>query len=197
MILTRLIGKTKKKLRLIPTILLIAFTGFLIFDKGALLHSIIQGTIATQHPKEELLDLTAVTVVRVIDGDTIVVNINNEEIKVRLIGVDTPESVASQEYLEQTGKENTEAGKIASNWLKSFLYSGRIVYLETDVQQTDKYGRLLAYVWLSPNISKDITTETVKVEMLNGKLLATGLAALATYPPNVKYVDYFTVLNQY
>lgn len=111
-------------------------------------------------------------VTRVVDGDTIVVNYNGVEETVRLIGVDTPESVHPDK------SKNTEAGFAASEFTTVYL-SGQQVELEFDVQQRDQYGRLLAYVY------KD-------GEMFNKKLLMTGYAEIATYPPNVKYVDEFT-----
>lgn len=111
-------------------------------------------------------------VTRVIDGDTIVVNYNGVEETVRLIGVDAPESVHPDK------SKNTDAGFAASEFTTVYL-SGAQVELEFDVQQRDQYGRLLAYVY------KD-------GEMFNKKLLMTGHAEIATYPPNVKYVDEFT-----
>lgn len=117
-------------------------------------------------------------VVRVVDGDTFVIKVDDEDVKVRLIGVDTPESVASDEYLEETGKENTQAGEDASAFTKS-LIEGTTVYLEFDASTEDKYGRLLAYVYLEDG------------QMLQDILLTEGYAQLATYPPNVKYVDHF------
>lgn len=113
-------------------------------------------------------------VVRVVDGDTIVVNYNGVEEKVRLIGVDTPESV------HPDSDKNTEAGILASDYTKQHL-EGKQVELEFDVQQRDQYGRLLAYVW-------------VDGVMYNKTLLKDGVANLATYPPNVKYVDEFTAI---
>lgn len=113
-------------------------------------------------------------VVRVVDGDTIVVNYNGKEEKVRLIGVDTPESV------HPDSSKNTEAGEIASDYTKAAL-EGKQVELEFDVQERDQYGRLLAYVWIDG-------------KMYNETLLRDGVANLATYPPNVKYVDEFTAI---
>lgn len=117
-------------------------------------------------------------VIRVVDGDTFVINVDDEDVKVRLIGVDTPESVASDEYLEETGKENTQAGEDASAFTKS-LIENTTVYLEFDASTEDQYGRLLAYVYLEDG------------RMLQDILLEEGYAQLATYPPNVKYVDHF------
>lgn len=115
-------------------------------------------------------------VVRTVDGDTIVVNIDGQEETVRLIGIDTPESV------HPTASKNTEAG-VAASLFTAFFLSNRTVELELDVQERDQYGRLLAYVY---------TTEG----MFNEKLLRTGYASVATYPPNVKYVDRFTSIER-
>lgn len=115
---------------------------------------------------------TLYDVIRVVDGDTIVVNYNGIEEKVRFIGIDTPESV------HPDNNKNTEEGKKAAEYTTSLL-NNKAVRLEFDVQQRDKYGRLLAYVYLD-NV------------MVNKTLLEEGLAEIATYPPNVKYVDDFT-----
>jgi len=74
---------------------------------------------------------------RVVDGDTIVLN-NGE--KIRLIGVDTPETVHPKKLVEFFGKE-------ASAFTKR-MCEGKRVRLEYDWQKTDKYGRTLAYVYL-------------------------------------------------
>lgn len=116
------------------------------------------------------------TVTRVVDGDTIVVNFDGKEETVRLIGVDTPESV------HPIANKNTEAGFAASEFTTVYL-SGKKVNLEFDVQERDQYGRLLAYVY-------------VDGKMFNEKLLQTGYASIATYPPNVKYVDRFTEIEK-
>lgn len=113
-------------------------------------------------------------VLRVVDGDTIVVDFNGTEEKVRLIGVDTPESV------HPDSERNSEAGVLASDYTKERL-EGKQVELEFDVQERDMYGRLLAYVWLDG-------------VMYNKTLLEDGVANLATYPPNVKHVEEFTAI---
>jgi len=115
-------------------------------------------------------------VIRVVDGDTIVVNYNEKEEKVRLIGIDTPESVHPNE------SKNSKEGIKVSDYTKKRL-SDKTVKLELDVQERDKYGRILAYVY-------------VDEEMYNKELLKIGYAKLATYPPNVKYVDDFTKLQE-
>lgn len=115
-------------------------------------------------------------VIRVVDGDTIIVNINGKEERVRLIGVDTPESV------HPDSNKNVEYGKIASAFTKNKL-EGNTVTLEYDVQERDQYGRLLAYVYLGG-------------QMFNKTLLAEGHAKVATYPPNVKYVSDFLSIQK-
>ncbi|KUG03311.1 nuclease(snase)domain [hydrocarbon metagenome] len=111
-------------------------------------------------------------VTQVVDGDTIWVDLNNNSSeKVRLIGVDTPETVHPTIGEEPYGRE-------ASNYTKSRLTDQQIE-LELDVQDRDQYGRLLAYVWIGS-------------ELFNETLVRQGYAQLSTYPPNVKYVDRFT-----
>ena len=117
------------------------------------------------------LKLEEVEVTRVIDGDTFECVINGKTQKVRLIGVDTPESVHHDK------NKNTEEGKKASDYTKEKL-QGKKVGLEYDVQKNDKYGRILAYVW---NESK----------MYNLELLEKGYAKVMTIPPNIKYSELF------
>lgn len=115
-------------------------------------------------------------VIRVVDGDTIVVYFNGNDERVRLIGIDTPESI------HPDTSKNVEEGTIASNFTKDRL-EGKEVTLEFDVQERDQYGRLLAYVWYGE-------------EMFNKVLLQEGYAQVSTYPPNVKYVDDFLELQK-
>jgi micrococcal nuclease len=117
-------------------------------------------------------DSNTVKVERVVDGDTIVVSIDGVSEKVRLIGVDTPESVHPDK------SKNVPYGKVATSFTKENLEEA-MVTLEFDVQERDTYGRLLAYVYLD-----DV--------MFNKLLLDEGHAMVSTYPPNVKYVDVFT-----
>ena len=133
----------------------------------------------------------AAKLVRVVDGDTIVVEIDGDyEAKVRLIGIDTPESVASKEYLDRTGKENTTEGVEASDFTKALLADYDYVYLEKDTSDTDRYDRKLRYVWLE--IPEDSTDqEQIKSSMLNAMLLDAGVANVATYTPDVKNADTF------
>ena len=115
-------------------------------------------------------------VLKVVDGDTIQIDYNGTKERVRLIGIDTPESVHPDE------NKNTENGKKASEYTKKLL-TGKKVQLELDVQERDKYGRILAYVYLDG-------------KMVNKKLLEDGYAQVATYPPNIKYVKEFLKIQE-
>ncbi|MEG0872820.1 MAG: thermonuclease family protein [Clostridia bacterium] len=121
---------------------------------------------------------TEAYVKRVIDGDTIVVIIEGKEYKVRLIGVNTPESTTKTEPY----------GKEASKFTEKSL-TKKTVYLEKDVSDTDKYNRLLRYVWLE--IPTNIDESQIRTKMFNSCLLIEGYGQVATYPPDVKYVEYF------
>lgn len=121
-------------------------------------------------------NLDTYKVTRVVDGDTIKVNFNGKEESVRLIGIDTPESV------HPDAAKNVAEGKTASEYTKSLL-EGKEVTLEFDVQERDQYGRLLAYVYIGGT-------------MVNKLLLQEGYAQVSTYPPNVKYVNEFTTIQK-
>jgi micrococcal nuclease len=112
---------------------------------------------------------------------------------VRLIGVDTPESVASQEYLDRTGKENTEEGKSASEYTKDILADYDTVYLQSDTSDTDRYGRLLRYVWLEVP-EDDFDLGEISTKMLNGILVYHGVANVATYKPDTAHQADFEYL---
>lgn len=138
----------------------------------------------------ETSEFETASLVRVVDGDTIVVSINQEEYKVRMIGIDTPESVASKAYLEKTGKENTEEGIKASDYTKLLLEGVDTVYLQKDKSDTDRYGRLLRYVWISVP-EDEYNTQEVAEKMVNGMLLAEKVAEPASYKPDTSYADIF------
>lgn len=120
------------------------------------------------------------SVTKVIDGDTVWVRLKDgREEKVRLIGVDTPEST----------REVEPYGKEAAAYTKKRLEK-KTVYLELDVGERDKYDRLLAYVWLFR--PKGDGAEEVRAKMFNAELLLNGYAQVLTVPPNVKYAELFT-----
>ena len=139
--------------------------------------------------KNNTANFVKAQIVHVSDGDTVTARIGNNKYKIRMIGVDTPETVHPSKPVGFYGKE-------ASNFTKSQL-SGREVYLEKDVSDTDRYYRSLRYIWLElPKNLANPTFEEVRDKMYNGIILRDGYGALATFPPNVKYLDYFRKLAQ-
>lgn len=120
-------------------------------------------------------------VVRCADGDTIIVgNPKNKKKrqKVRLIGVDTPESLRS------LYQDVMPFGKEASEYTKKRLKKGRRIFLYYDKESQDKFGRTLAYVYLSNG------------EFFNATLMKKGYAFAYRYPPNVKYANHFKMLEK-
>ena len=131
--------------------------------------------------------LTKVTLCRVVDGDTVVVELEGSYSYVRLIGINTPESVAPDEYLKKTGKENTQEGKDASAHSKELLSGVNCAWLEFDAEEYDPYERLLAYVWLTDD-------RTDLMNMLNARILADGYAEPMAIRPNVRHAEEFAAL---
>ena len=114
---------------------------------------------------------------RVVDGDTIIVHDpDNNRLRVRLTGINAPESVLEDE------SKNTEEGRDASKFLKELLADVKTVYLEYDEGRYDQYERTLAYVW--------IDTGTTYI-MVNEIMLATGHAKPVYIKPNLRYADTF------
>ncbi len=122
-------------------------------------------------------DSASVQVVRLIDGDTIqVCCIFGDREKVRYIGINTPETKHPTKGVEHFGKEASEANRR--------LVEEKTVRLEFDLQQFDKYGRTLAYVYLEDGT------------FVNAWLVEHGYAMVMTVPPNVKYQDLFLRLQR-
>ena len=106
-------------------------------------------------------------VVHPVDGDTLVVDLAGHEERVRLIGIDTPESVAQDRPVECFGPE-------AKDRLAALLPAGTAVRLERDVEARDRYDRLLAYVHR--------TSDDVLINLL---LVQEGFAEARRFEPNV------------
>lgn len=113
------------------------------------------------------------TVVRVVDGDTIVVDTGGRELRVRMIGFDTPESVDPRRPVECFGKE-------ASRHLAELAPPGTDVRLERDAEQEDRYGRTLAYVYRASD-----------GVFLNERMLIDGYANVLSIAPNVAHAEQF------
>ena len=108
-----------------------------------------------------------------VDGDTLVANVDGSEERVRLIGIDTPESVDPRRPVECFGKE-------ASRFLTDLLPEGTRLDVVLDAEARDRYDRLLAYVYRAED---DL--------FVNLELVAEGYAQILTYPPNVAHADEF------
>ncbi len=122
-------------------------------------------------------DSATVQVVRVIDGDTIqVCCVFGDRVTVRYVGVDTPEIHHPMKGVERYGKEASEANRK--------LVDGKTVRMEFDVQQFDKYGRILAYLYLEDGT------------FVNAWLVEHGFAQVMTVPPNVKHQELFLKLQR-
>ncbi len=128
---------------------------------------------------DKIYDATG-TVIRVKDGDTYVLDIDGAETTIRLIGVDTPESVAPEDY----GKQNTQEGIDVSNIVKDTIKAGDTLYIEYDVGRTDTYGRTLAYLYFESGV------------MVQEWLLSNGYAQVVTIQPNSKYADHFATMEK-
>ncbi|NBI07561.1 thermonuclease family protein [Senegalia massiliensis] len=117
-----------------------------------------------------------VKVIRVIDGDTLIVDKNGTEERVRMVGMNTPESVgANINDPEPYGIES-------SNFTKELLPAGKTIYMTKDIENRDKYDRLLRYIWLDkPN------NLNMKETMVNAILVKEGFANVMTIQPNSKY----------
>ena len=127
---------------------------------------------------------------RVVDGDTMIVSFVFDDgskylkERVRFLGVNTPETVHPNKPVEYYGKE-------ASNFTKSEL-TDKTLWLQTDVEVKDRYGRMLAYVWLKEPSKKDLDDEeAIRENMFNAKLLLDGYAQLMTVQPNSRYSNLF------
>lgn len=125
---------------------------------------------------------------KVIDGDTIEVERGGRTERVRLIGVDAPEAHDSPKLDRQVARGSDREqilalGREATAFARARLL-GRRVELELDVERHDRFGRLLAYVWLPDGT------------LFNATLLEAGQARLLTIPPNVRYVDRFRPLER-
>ncbi len=121
------------------------------------------------------LSLVRAQCVAVVDGDTIDVVIDGQTYRIRYIGIDTPETVHPSKPVEWMGKEASAANKA--------LVEGQVVYLEKDVSETDRYDRLLRYVYVAGSNGELV--------FVNEFLVRQGFAHVSTYPPDVRYEEVF------
>ena len=125
-------------------------------------------------------------VTRVVDGDTL--KLSNGK-KVRLIGVDTPETYFSEKLVRDSKRSRKDIsviqamGKKSSAFTKDLCFNKK-VRLEYDIEKRDRYGRWLAYVYLEDGT------------FVNAKILEEGYGQVMTVPPNVRYAKRFLSLER-
>jgi len=128
------------------------------------------------------------TLERIVDGDTIIVQLNHQRERVRLIGIDTPESTVNERARRVSRKYNEDLESMVAQGLRAkafvvdLIRPGDELRLETDVRSRDDYQRILAYVYLHDG------------RMLNEILVSEGFAYPLTVPPNVRHAKRFTKL---
>jgi micrococcal nuclease len=125
-------------------------------------------TVVTRRDQPRATTFGRAEVVRVVDGDTIRVRLDGRTERVRYIGVDTPESVKPGTAVQCFAKRAAAAN--------AALVAGRSVRLVGDVEQRDRYGRLLAYVYREPDGA-----------FVNARLVRDGYARTLTIAPNVAH----------
>ncbi|WP_099321511.1 thermonuclease family protein [Anaerococcus sp. Marseille-P3625] len=125
-------------------------------------------------------------VTKVIDGDTIKVDIDGKVYKVRFIGINCPEIGENEEFF----------GKEAYEFSKEKL-DDREIFLQKDVSETDKYGRLLRYVWLEkPKDLNNPTKNEIRDLSINGILVREGYAKANYYPPDTSYTEFLKEIEK-
>jgi endonuclease YncB( thermonuclease family) len=117
---------------------------------------------------DTIADGETASVVRVVDGDTIRVRIDGREYSVRYVGINTPES--------------DEACFIEARQANSALVEGQTVTLVKDTSETDRYDRLLRYIYVGSTF-------------VNAELVRQGYAEVVLYPPDDAYFDQFRTLE--
>ena len=169
------------------SILVLAFTGFEALESAILRFSnSYRLSVENSIVLDEQTDITdiaeEVTLIRVIDGDTIVVNSSKGKETVRFLLIDTPEIV-------HPNKEEEPFAKEASKFVKDSLDLNTKIWIERGYPETDLYERSLAYVWYQE--------ENNQIINLNAELLLRGMARLSIYDKdNAKYVGNFKRINR-
>jgi micrococcal nuclease len=133
------------------------------------------------------------TVVRAIDGDTLEVRIDGRDgtEDVRLIGVDTPETVKPGTPVQCFGPR--------ASAFEHRVAEGRRVRLLTGAEPRDVYGRLLAYAYLlpaPPELSDNPKRSAHRERFLNAELVRSGLARTLAIPPNTRFAERFAALQR-
>ena len=147
------------------------------------------------------------SVQKVFDGDTVLLSDGE---KVRFIGIDCPEAYESEKLFRDARRTQRDASLIQAQGRKAKavaarLVEGKRIILELDLEKRDRYGRLLAYVFIplnqpsSPEVPESdlymVDKDGVPCIFLNASLLVMGYAVPMTIPPNTRYADLFKTLH--
>jgi endonuclease YncB( thermonuclease family) len=126
---------------------------------------------SAEPPRPEAAVETNATIVHVVDGDTVDVSVHGRRERVRLLGIDTPETKDPDKPVQCYGLE-------AVQLTEALLPEGSAVRLERDAEARDDYGRLLAYIYRGQD---DL--------FVNVELASRGAAVALSIPPNVTHAD--------
>ena len=125
-----------------------------------------------------------VPVPEVVDGDTVELPFGNADERVRLVGIDTPEVFEDPEPF----------GPEASAFTKELL-TGRVVYVEIAVEERDRFGRVLAYLYLE-DPAGDWQSGRLRLRQVNLEIVRAGWADPLSIPPNIVYADLYVQAAQ-
>jgi micrococcal nuclease len=139
---------------------------------------VLLATVACVGSADSEVPAGTATVVQVVDGDTIDVRIGGRKERVRLIGIDTPETKRPDTPVECFGPE-------ATAFTESLLPEGTTVRIERDIVGRDHFGRLLGYVHLVDDAGASAT-------FVNVEIVRRGYATPLSIPPNTAYASTFT-----
>lgn len=178
------LNRILKRNKILAKFLIFCLLGVLaFFNKNFTDYSDISKDFSTNKEEDSFLKAK---VTKVIDGDTIKVNIDGKIYKVRFIGINCPEIGENEEFF----------GKEAYEFSKEKL-DGREIFLQKDVSETDKYGRLLRYVWLEkPKDLNNPSKDEIRDLSINGILVREGYAKANYYPPDTRYTKFLKEIEK-
>jgi len=161
--------KLPRAARLVLTLVVLGAAAWIVISVAGQPATVVPGRVLPQSGASDGDYGSATGVVdRVVDGDTVIIDIDGEQVRVRMLNIDTPESVTPDQPVECLGPE-------ASEFTRAILPEGEEVTLEFDVERTDQYGRTLAAIITEQG-------ENVSVELARA-----GLARPVTFGENDRF----------
>ena len=165
---SRLEKRNQRRRRSAGVVTLLGVLGLVLFTGGLGLFVLVLSTVAQHQSRPYAAEPT---VIGVIDGDTIDLRIGYDRERVRLLGIDTPETKDPRKPVQCFGHE-------ASDRTAQLLPKGTVVRLELDLEERDAFNRLLAYVWRASDGL-----------FINLDLVAQGYADILSIAPNTGHAD--------